>query len=365
MHKFFLALLFVPIVTMAQKNKSKTTPKSKSTNEVQLSAKTADGYTITGNITGFKDGTPVSFLNEQTGGLDKKAEFKGGKFEITGKLAQPGFIGMVFGEEQPMVPLFIENSKISMTGSRDSLDKLIITGSITQSLFWYYTNALKPYEKLFTADPDYDTVAINKVVTLSEAFVTKNPNSFVAPLAIVRLYQASENGEKAEKLYNLLSDSVKTSPIAQYAAQQIAESKINPIGSIMPDFQQNDTTGKPVSITAFRGKYVLVDFWASWCRPCRMENPNVLAAYTKYKDKNFTVLGVSLDQQKPAWINAIHTDGLSWTHVSDLKGWGNSVAAMFQVKGIPQNFLIDPQGKIIAKNLRGNVLDRRLEALLH
>ena len=125
-----------------------------------------------------------------------------------------------------------------------------------------------------------------------------------------------------------------------------------------------DTAGKKISITSLRGKYVLIDFWASWCRPCREENPNVVNAYKKYASKNFTVLGVSLDQAKPAWINAIKMDGLTWTHISDLKGWQNDVAGMFHITSIPQNLLIDPQGKIIAKNLRGEALDNKLESLL-
>ena len=133
---------------------------------------------------------------------------------------------------------------------------------------------------------------------------------------------------------------------------------------MVSEFSQTDTAGKPVTITAFRGKYVLLDFWASWCRPCRQENPNVVAAFDKFKNKNFTIVGVSLDQNKKAWLDAIKMDGLNWNHVSDLKGWGNQVAAIFKVSSIPQNFLLDPEGRIIAKNLRGGALQGRLNALL-
>jgi peroxiredoxin len=194
--------------------------------------------------------------------------------------------------------------------------------------------------------------------------VRKNPSSPVSSLAIIRLYQATQNGTKTEELYRLTPPQVQFSALGNYVNQLIEESKINPIGSVVADFSQADTAGNPVNISAFRGKYVLLDFWASWCRPCRQENPNVVAAFEKFKDKNFTIVGVSLDQNKKAWIDAIKMDGLNWSHMSDLKGWGNQVAALFKITSIPQNLLLDPQGRIIAKNLRGGALQGRLTGLL-
>ena len=137
------------------------------------------------------------------------------------------------------------------------------------------------------------------------------------------------------------------------------------IGSTAMDFTQNDKTGKPVSLSAFRGKYVLVDFWASWCGPCRAENPNVVSAYAKYHPKGFDILSVSLDRpgDKDKWLRAIHADKLDWTHVSDLQFWQNAEAVAYGVGSIPQNFLIDPQGKIIAKGLRGDELEEKLSEI--
>ena len=344
---FLLMVAALPLISFSQ-----TASTVKSGNE--------EGFEISGHITGFADGTSVSFFNQNTNSLEKKATIENGKFIIKGNLPEPSIIVLVFGEQPPAVPLFIGNSKVKIEGNKENIENLLITGSKTQTQFAEYSKSIKPYEQVFAPDAEKDPASVTSVEKISEEFVKKNPSSYVAPIAIIRILQSSENVAMADRLYQLVSGDVKKSNLAQYLRQQLELAKINPIGSEIADFSQQDTSGHTVKISSLRGKYVLIDFWASWCRPCRMENPNVVAAFNKYYQKNFTVLGVSLDQAKPAWLNAIKMDGLTWTHVSDLKGWGNEVAALFHVTSIPQNLLIDPQGKIIAKNLRGEALDKKL-----
>jgi peroxiredoxin len=165
-----------------------------------------------------------------------------------------------------------------------------------------------------------------------------------------------------EKRYNAMDTSAKTYAISKSLYSYIQYNKVGAVGTAALDFTQPDTTGTPVTLSSFHGKYVLVDFWASWCGPCRAENPNVVDNFNQFKQKNFTVLGVSLDRPggKDNWLAAIHKDNLKWTHVSDLQFWNNAAAQLYRVNSIPFNMLIDPSGKIIAKNLRGEMLHSKL-----
>jgi peroxiredoxin len=198
-------------------------------------------------------------------------------------------------------------------------------------------------------------------------FAKTHPASMVS-IDILEKYVGSESvSQVTGPLFNALSSTIKKSPRGIALQEQIAQFKLLDIGAIAPAFSQTDTAGNIVSLASFKGKYVLVDFWASWCSPCRAENPTVVKAFNSYNQKNFTIVGISLDRPdgRNKWLKAIKDDQLPWTQLSDLQGGKNEVAVLYHVKEIPQNFLVGPDGRIIARNLHGNALWEKLATLLN
>jgi peroxiredoxin len=338
-------------------------------------------FTVNGTVTGLSDGADIKITNTNDNTEIAKSKVIKGKFSISGSIAEPSLYYIVLGKQQPQ-HIFLENKVIGISGDVNKPKELKITGSKSHLDFIEFRDIFNPLfgEMNATAaeinkampGPHYDELmhkydSVNKEIQVQiDKFVSAKPSSFVSTFLLFVTAQVSDDPMQLEKRYNLLADNIKQSGVGKSLSEYIAYNKVGAVGTTAVDFTQPDTMGNPVSLSSFRGKYVLVDFWASWCGPCRNENPNVVQAYNKFNAKNFTVLGVSLDQPtgKQKWLDAIAKDNLTWTHVSDLKFWNNDAAVLYHVQGIPFNFLIDPQGKIIGKNLRGAALEAKLCELL-
>ena len=342
-----------------------------------------DRYMITGTVDGAD--SVMVFMKKRDAGkwinVDS-AELVAGKFTFTGTIESPEMYYITVSEKNIRMPFFIENSDIIVTITVDSALTTDIKGSAAQDVYKEYIAHSEPinnemraiykeYRKAKEADDEvgiaradslYEIAAAQKTELIVQ-FAREHTTSVVAPYLILRNAYQFELPE-LEEICLVFDTNMSGSSYYDKLMDRVEILRSVQIGQPAPDFTQNDTAGNPLTLSSLKGKYLLVDFWASWCSPCRTENPNVVEAWKKYHKKGFDILGVSLDRNRDKWIEAIDKDDLTWNHVSDLQYWSNAAAKLYGVNLIPANVLLDPEGIIIGRNLKGADLQLELEGIL-
>lgn len=351
-------------------------------------SKKEEGFTINGNIPGQKDG--IVYLEFQDGDqtvVKDSAKIVDGKFSFAGKVEEPLRYSIKLKGQEYGKAFILSNETIVFTAHKDSVYMAKLSGATQDSIYAsYYKNEFKQIQNV--AGPIYklsDSLSQNGKVKLTAEqqammdkkwkdlqtqaddltfkFIKSHKDQVAGALVLDDRLVTYGTPEQVNEYFAVLTPEIQKSYFGKKIKEGIELNNKTAVGVVAPQFSQTDVNGKVVKLSDYKGKYVLVDFWASWCGPCRKENPNVVLAYKTYHDKGFDVLGVSLDDKKKLWEKAIEKDGLTWTHVSDLKGWKNEAAVLYGVKLVPTNYLIGPDGKIVAKNLREAELQSKLKEI--
>lgn len=369
-------------------------------------SKVKDGeYLITGTATGIENGKTIILQ-----GLDPTTKMavaldtvkvENGKFEIKGKVTEPAFHTLIVQGANGPVPFILETGEITVAIDKDSIHKSKVSGTYNNDEYVKFNEDLtktqkslvdfqkKNTQKMQQAQQAQDTATINglmkQYMTLQTevqenskkkylAYAETHPKAFISALIIQSMVSdPSADIKKTESLYNALDESLKNSTPGKEIKAKLGQAKLPAVGaSAAPvgspnwraDFSAPNPEGKVVSLKESLGKVTIVDFWASWCGPCRKENPNVVAIYKELHSKGLNIIGVSLDKEKSKWTEAIAKDGLTWTHVSNLKFWEEPIAKQYGVESIPATFILDASGKIVAQDLRGPELKAKIVELL-
>ena len=319
----------------------------------------------------------------------REIEIKEGKFSFSGDITEPVPAYLSASDKvQPgageSLQFILDEGEITITIA-DKLSGALVKGSQANDDFQNFQKDQAKYSETFnrlnteaqaelskgvsqdSLQAKYGPLfneAQKEMISFQESFIRQNPRAYISLLLIPQFGQLTQNYIKADSLLNSLDPALKAGKAGVEISNHLKKEKKTSLGALAPDFSLSDTSGKKVSLSSLKGKYVLLDFWASWCGPCRQENPNVVEAYRTFKNKGFTVFGVSLDREKKNWLKAIKDDNLTWSHVSDLKFWSSEAAVLYGITAIPRNFLLDPQGRIIARDLRGPALIEKLNEVM-
>lgn len=362
--------LFVLIISLAIFSACKKTPE----------------YLIQGTINGAT--TEMAYLIKMSQGeritLDSMA-MENGSFKFKGSESVPQVYLIKIADQRSQIELFIENSNITVNADLESLNKATVSGSVVHAEYVGYLDKIAEFnQKVEEAYNEY--VAAKEVgdeelakqidetkyrplrderMVWQKEYVKNNPTSYVAAYVLYRQLAFVLGLDEFDEYVSGLSEDISDSPYVIIMKENIATLRRVDIGQPFVDITLPDTTGTDVSLSSFVGEgYVLIDFWAAWCGPCRRENPHIVKIYEEFKDKGFEIFGVSFDNKREDWIQAIHQDGITWPQVSDLKYWSSAAGKLYGVRSIPHTVLIGPDGTIIAKNLRHDTLREKLTELL-
>lgn len=353
-----------------------------------LQAMAQKSFEVKGKFANIKAAT-ITLAYQDQKSVEDSLQTTDGSFRFTGTVGKPVKGILLVKTPQPDSPfgyaiegveLYVEAGKTNINGTTPATTTVL--GGHTQSDFNLLNQQLKPgklkmeqlVEKYKKAEEEKDSTTVKIIMeqakTINEErsrqeehFINAHPASYVS-WDLLKQHATIIDPVTFEPLFSKMAQQFRQSEEGKAMLEQIATSKKTAIGQQAMDFEQENDHGQKVKLSSLKGRYILLDFWASWCGPCRAENPNVLKAYNKFKDKHFEILAVSLDNNKTNWLTAIAKDGMPWIHVSDLKGWRNVVAVQYGIRSIPQNLLIGPDGNIVARNLRGDALDKKLEEIL-
>ncbi|MDI1256598.1 MAG: TlpA disulfide reductase family protein [Flavobacterium sp.] len=348
-------------------------------------------YAITGSATGMENGLKVYLVKPDDLGKFVKldsAKVENGVFSFKGKTPEPSIHFLEFDKIEDKLVFILEEGKINFTIYKDSIGKSKIGGTRSNDdLQRFNTTAIaiqnkmmdfqnKNTEKWNEAQTKKDTVTTNllikelktyqdQMVALSTAFPSENPKSFLSVLLMDNMFSNPDvDIEKIKKTFNSLDASIKNTKAGKSVQTKINGYVSLNIGNVAPDFSAPNPEGKKVSLKESLGKVTIIDFWASWCGPCRRENPNVVQLYNDFHAKGLNIISVSLDKDGTKWKEAIAKDGLTWTHISNLLFWEDPIALQYNIKSIPATFILDANGKIIAKDLRGSELRAKISEYL-
>lgn len=350
-----------------------------------LHTPTDSSYAIIGKITGQDTGT--IFIYHSRTRVHDSARLDHGYFTFKGKSDTVEFCNLYIykqGDPNNLKGFFLENGKLSMLIKKDSLQDALITGTPTQNEYhlfetvteksyndrmaataklYYSARDRKDKKSMDSLDKIFDDLDKEQKKIITD-YTRTHPASTVSAYEINENFRYNPDAGQVENLYGMLNDSIQSGFYGRAVHELLKKARVTAIGQTAPDFSAPDALGKSFSVSSFKGRIVLVDFWASWCGPCRRESPALVKAYRQFHAKGFDILGVSLDESKEEWEKAVKDDKLDWTQISDLKGSETDAVSLYGIQGIPMNFLLDKDGKIIGKDLRGENLMKKLQEVL-